>query len=329
MRRYNFTNPLFLSKIYSMLRRFFIILSLFVLTTCDDGDIITVELVFDQELERCTNDNESYLIYDLRQDPNESLSLIIPRNDTNDLLFSEPTASGISTEFAINGSTVRFLYRTYNRAVVSSGTDQELCDVIPPSDLVIVEDYEATAGSAFVTVTIDDDDGDGIPSDLEGRGDADENGNFPNALNSDGDEFPDYLDEDDDNDNVKTINEIDSSDIDGDGDPTTNPLDTDGDLIPDYLDTDDDGDMVLTIQEDANGDKDPRNDQNTNSAGDLVPHYLNILEVTNYGSPGFTENNSYTRTVLTNFVINDVNLEILSAEIINLGTLTTVFTVNQ
>lgn len=312
-----------------MLRRFFILFSLLLLTTCDDGDIITVELVFDQELERCENDTESYLIYDLREDPSESLSLIIPRNDTNDLLFSEPTTPGAPEELLINGSTVRFLYRTYNRAVVSSGTDQELCDVIPPSDLNIVEDYEATSGSVFITTTIDDDDGDGIPSDLEGRGAIDANGDYPDAADSDGDGIADYLDEDDDNDNVKTVREIDTDNLDGDNDPTTNPLDTDLDGTPDYLDDDDDDDLILTINEDANGDMDPTNDQNTNADNQLVPHYLNSLEDTDYGSPGFREDNTYTRTVFTSFLVTGIDLQILTAEAVDLGVLTTVFTVEQ
>ena len=318
MQRYNFTNPLFLLKIESMVRRFFIIIALLFFTTCDDGDIITVELQFDMDLDRCTNDTESYLIYDLRQDPNESLSLIIPRNATNDLLFEEPTMQDTPTVLTINGSSVRFIYRTYNRAVGNT----ELCESVPPADLTILEDYEASTGTVEVTVTIEDDDGDGIPSDLEGRGIMDENGNFPNALNSDGDEFPDYLDEDDDNDNVKTIDEIDTINADGDNDPTTNPLDTDGDGVADYLDTDDDGDGVDTVEEDEDGDKDPRNDLNNNAEGILVPHYLNDIETVNYGFPGLTDNNQYTRTVFTSFLVKDIDLQILRATEVDFGMLT-------
>ncbi|WP_299364244.1 hypothetical protein [Winogradskyella sp.] len=308
-----------------MTRWFYTILFLLLLISCDDGDIITVELEFDMDLERCENDIDSYLIYDLREDPNESLSLIIPRTTDNELLFTEPTPSNMPTTLTINGTTVRFIYRTYNRAVVSSGANQELCDVVPPADLTILQDFEATTGSVDVTVTIEDDDNDGISSEDEGRGEMDENGNYPNALNTDGDAFPDYLDEDDDNDNVKTIDEIDTSNADGDGNPATNPLDTDNDGTPDYLDTDDDGDGVATIEEDADGDFNPRNDLNTNSEGELVAHYLNDLETTNYGSPGLTDNNIYTRTVNTSFLVRDINLEIFTATEVNFGTLITSF----
>ena len=200
MQRYNFTNLLFLFKIDFIMRHFYIILCLLCLTACDDGDILTVDLDFDKELERCDNDLNSFLIYDTREDPNESLSLIIPRTEISELLFTLPTPEGTPLEFPINGVDVRFLYRTYNRTIVND----ELCDLVQPGDLTIVEDYEATTGTVEVTSTIEDDDGDGIPSELEGRGELDENGEYSNAAYFDTDGIPDYLDEDDDNDNVKT-----------------------------------------------------------------------------------------------------------------------------
>ena len=301
-----------------MTRFFYIIFTLLLLTACDDGDIFTVDLEFDKELDLCSNNTESFLIYDTRQDPDESLSLIIPRGINDELPFTEATPVDEPIEYVINGSSVRFLYRTYNRSLANN----ELCNPVPPSDLAIVDDHEAPSGTAYATVTIEDDDNDGIPSDLEGRGEMDENGDYPDAQDSDGDVIPDYLDQDDDNDNVPTINEIDTDDLDGDDDPTTNPLDTDGDGIPDYLDEDDDGDGVNTILEDENQDKNPRNDLNLNADGATVPHYLNTLENTPYENPGLTDNNTYTRTVTVNFLVTDFNLDILSADEIDFGTLT-------
>ncbi len=144
----------------------------------------------------------------------------------------------------------------------------------------------------------------------------------PQADSSDEDGIPDYLDQDDDNDNVPTINEIDTDDIDGDGDPTNN-LDTDGDGNPDYLDIDDDGDGVNTILEDEDQDMNPRNDLNVGPDGvTIIPHYLNTLETTDHGNPGLTDTNIYTRTVTINFLIIDFNLEILSSDAIDFGTLT-------
>ena len=306
------------------MRHFYIIFCFVFLTACDDGDILTVELDFDKELERCNNDIESYLIYDTREDPNESLLLIIDRNEENDLLFEIPTTVDEPVVLNIT-SEARFIYRTYNRAIASG----ELCAIIPPAGLNIVEDYEATTGTVEVTVIIEDDDGDGIPSEDEGR-DPNGDGDFSDAINSDAsgpnpDDIPDYLDEDDDNDNVKTKFELDDDDTDGDNDPTTNPRDTDGDGIPDYLDADDDGDGVLTIEEDEDGDQNPLDDLGNNAETELVPHFRNTLETTNYGSPGLIDlsENTYTRTVTTRFLVKNINLEILRTTEVDFGILTT------
>ncbi|APY06967.1 hypothetical protein BWZ20_01045 [Winogradskyella sp. J14-2] len=295
-----------------MMRHLYVIFALLLLTACDDGDIITVDLEFDKELDLCTNNTESFLIYDTRENPNESLSLIIPRGNNEEFPFTEATPVGEPIEFNLQQIGNRFIYRTYNRSIV----DGELCSPIPPANLTIVEDYEADAGTAFATVSIEDDDNDGIPNTFEyGPGGID------NPRNSDDDEFPDYIDQDDDNDNVLTINEIETDDIDGDGDPSNN-LDTDGDGIADYLDEDDDGDGVDTILEDANQNKDPRDDRNLNAEGVEVPDYLNVLEATDHGNPGLAGGNIYTRTVTVNFLIEDFNLDILSATEIDFGTLT-------
>lgn len=302
-----------------MKRLFFIFFSLLLITACDDGDIITVDLDFDKELSMCTNNTESFLIYDLRSDPNESLSIIIPREADQEYPFTLATATDTPTTFAINGSSNRFLYRTYNRAV----GDNELCASVTPGDLNIIEDYEASSGTIYATVTIQDDDGDGVPNEFEGiSGEPDENGIYINSLDTDGDGFPNYIDDDDDNDNVKTIDEIDNSD--GDNDPTTNPLNTDGDEFLNYLDNDDDGDGTPTIDEDSTDTQNPRNSLNLNNDANGNPqfHYLNPLETTDYGDIEHIGGNIYTRTVTIDFLIEDFDLSIISATQLNFGTLT-------
>ncbi|WP_296316851.1 hypothetical protein [Winogradskyella sp. UBA3174] len=298
-----------------MLRRIYIILFLVVFTACDDGDIIVADLNFDQELDRCDNFEDSYLIFDTRVDPNESLSLIIPKDDANELLFTEPTPIDEPTLFTINENTIRFNYRIYNRAVINS----DLCTVIPPADLDIKADYEAPTGDVIVTVTIEDDDNDGVPTEFEGRGELDENGEYSNAEDFDLDGIPDYLDEDDDNDNVKTIDEIDNTNIDGDNNPTTNPLDTDGNGNPNYLDADDDGDGTPTRLEDENGDKIPQNDSVVNADGINVVRYLYDGATEPFSDPGFIAN-EYRRTVRTRFLILNVSLGPVGATEIEFGT---------
>jgi len=322
MQRYNFTNPLFLLKIESMIRRFFILLCFAFLTTCDDGDILTVDLDFDEELAQCDNFEDYHLVYDTREDPNEALILIFEKgDDINDALFTHATTEGSPTELTIDASTTRFIYRTYNRELTSS----DICAVVPPSDLTIREDYEAGSGEVYVTSTIEDDDNDGVPNEYEGiAGLPNEDGIYMESLDTDGDGIPNYLDIDDDGDNVLTENELDELDEDGDGDPLTNPLNTDGDLFPNYLDNDDDGDGILTRLEDANGENGPGDDRiAVNNV--LVELYLNAAENTSYVFDDYDAfENSYTRTIETVFVINNTDLTIFRTTEITLGTLTTI-----
>ena len=314
MKRYNFTNPLFLFKIESMMRRLFFFLSLLVLVACDDGDILTVELDFDQELERCDNDVASYLLYDTRTDPNESLTLLIPKSTETELFFTTATTNVLD----INGSTVRFNYRTYN-----TSPDGLLCDILTSQDLVIREDYEADQGMVYITSTIVDDDNDDIPSvDEYGPG------GIANPQDSDGDGIPDYLDEDDDNDNVLTRNELDNQNLDGDDNPLTNPLDTDGDGTPNYLDDDDDGDEVLTRLEDSNGNMNPLDDFVINTEGITIARFLYDAEATPFADSGFIDN-SYTRVVTTSFRVEDIDLDILRATVVDFGTFISSFDISS
>lgn len=319
MKRYNFTNPLFLFKIESMMRRCFFLLSLLFFVGCNDGDILTVELDFDKDLDRCNNDVNSYLLYDTRTDPNESLTLVIPRNEDTENYFINPTEGTLT----INQSTVRFNYRTYNANPAGS-----LCDVLSNPDLIVTENYEADTGTVYITSTIVDDDNDGIPS-IDEYGP----GGIENPQDSDGDGIPDYLDQDDDNDNVLTSLELlDDLDEDGDGDPLTNILDTDGDEVPNYLDNDDDGDGIPTKLEDTTGNRSPRNAENyvTNEEGIDVYRYLynHPSAMEPFEDSGFISN-TFTRVVTTAFRIEDINLEIIRATVVDFGSYISTYTITQ
>ncbi|MBU2927251.1 hypothetical protein [Winogradskyella psychrotolerans] len=323
MERYNFTNPLFLLKIVSMIRRFLILFCFAFLTTCDDGDILTVDLDFDEDLDYCENFEEYHLVYDTREDPNEALILIFPKSTTNDALFTSATTVDVPEELTIDEDDVRFIYRTYNREL----DEDDMCAIITPYDLTIIDDYEAGSGDVYITSTIVDDDNDGVPSISEyGPGGIDD----PQDTDNDG--IPDYLDIDDDGDNVLTENELDELDEDGDDDPLTNPLNTDAnhptnsDDLPDYLDPDDDGDLIPTRLEDANGENGPNDDRVTVN-GVLVLLYLNSAEDTAYEFDDYDAfENAYTRTVTTNFIIKDTDLTIFRSTEIDFGTLTTTIT---
>jgi gliding motility-associated-like protein len=162
----------------------------------------------------------------------------------------------------------------------------------------IPDNVEAQTTSGYIAPSGEDTNGNGLD-------DAYEDGSlgiFP--VDTDGDNLPDYLDEDSDDDNVPDNIEghdhdqdgvadvtFIGSDKDNDGlddgyegataidldvndeidDPFNDLPNTDGDDESDYRDTDDDGDALRTVEEDINGDGDYANDD---SDGDGTPDYL-------------------------------------------------------
>ena len=303
------------------MRHIFVLLLGLFLFTCDDGDIITIELDFDQELELCENNVNSFLVYDVRDDPSESLILTFPRDPSTEALFTTPTLPDQPAILDINGGSIRFNFRGYNRNL----ENDELCELIPPANLVITEDYDADSGHVFITVTAIDDDNDGVPSALE---DINGNGDLTDD-DTDSDGIPNYIDEDDDNDNVKTSDELDNLNLDGDNNPLTNPIDTDGDGTPNFLDNDDDGDFVLTRLEDQDCNNNPQDDRVINPDGSLGdPFYLVESVDESYPCTTFITN-SYTRTIITQFRVEGVNLGPVNATEIDFGTYESSFEVSN
>lgn len=243
---------------------------LLVLSACDDGDVILVELDFDDTFEACGE----LVFFNVKESPAESISLQIssPPLTLNDILKVVPTAPGsylvelvnpILTG-TVNGTTNLFNYRSYGTL-----TSNLFCNDVPPSNLQIIQDLSSYDGIYTITTIFFEDDDDGIPAEME---DINGNGNLFDD-DTDGDGIPNFLDEDDDGDNVLTKTELlDYDNTDDDGDPLTNPKDTDGDGIPNYLDPDDDGDGVLTInEENISQDQNPANDYTDQN----IPDYLN------------------------------------------------------
>ncbi|MCK0109885.1 hypothetical protein MWU58_11320 [Flavobacteriaceae bacterium S0825] len=136
-----------------MRKSFFILLAtIFTITSCDDGDIITVDLEFDKTLALCGNENSAnYVIYDIKTDTNESLTLLFPVNDANKLIFN-PIDNPHSGSFNIDNNTVKFNYRTYN-----GDPEEMICQEIPSSTVSIIRDYEAENGTVYYTTTYEDD----------------------------------------------------------------------------------------------------------------------------------------------------------------------------
>ena len=244
------------------MRNYFLVLifSCFVFVSCNDGDVISVELDFDKTLTLCGDETSSnYILYDTKTTPFESLTLLFPNNVQADSIFNTGI-SGKTETLLINGNSVRFNYRTY-----SADSNNYICQDIPDASVSVTNNYEASSGNVIFTTTFEDDDNDGVPNALEFDGDTD------------GDTIPDYKDYDDDGDNVPTINEKPDPNGDGDlSDMQDTDGDSDGDTIPDYKDYDDDGDNVPTKDEnpDPNGDGDLSDMQDTD--GDSIPDYLDV-----------------------------------------------------
>lgn len=235
-----------------------------VTVSCDDGDIIITDFDFeDRQLQWC-GDDQTQVFFKTNEEPYEAIALTadLARVGENVLLDEE----GVFT-LPINAEN-QVIYRTFDGEIGSS----YFCSPIPPSSPRVQEEYRSSSGGTIVITSQlrnnHDHDGDGVPSEVEMNVEADYTANgYPDT---DGDGIPDYLDTDDDNDNVPTAVEIDQSKINAPHTAGSYP-DTDGDGIPNYRDPDDDGDGVLSREEDWNESRDPSDDTNE----DGVPHYLN------------------------------------------------------
>lgn len=301
-------------NIYSVLVVFFLLFS------CDDGDIITVQLEFGDTFETCGE----LVVYKTKTDPNESLSLQItktPAVTLESLLETEIDATNplfvnlVNNAPNFDGSETIFNYRTYGSAIPSN----LFCNDVPPANLNVTQDYVSTGVSADFLITLIEDDGDGIPAELE---DINNNGDLDDD-DTDNDGLPNYLDDDDDGDNVKTATENPNySTTDG----LANAQDTDDDGTPDYLDIDDDDDMVLTRDEENDSeDQNPTNDITNNSIG---PDYLND-EVSNTVPATAFRIHTISQSFNVQLQLSNINISILSQDTMDFGTLDNGTSTNQ
>lgn len=276
-------------------------LSLLCSYSCDDGNIITIELEFEDTFSACGESN--LVLFKTKSTPSESLSVVINNLTVEDLLEVGDDNTLVLPK------TGTFNYRTYSNETLSN----LFCNDIPPADIKIVQDYnDSSVNATFSTVLIEDDQDGVLPAleDLNGNGDLTDD-------DTDGDGLPDYIDADDDGDNVLTKDE--DPDPNGDG-FFDDALDTDGDGIPNYLDADDDGDGIDTRDEETDSqDQNPGNDV-TNS--DVGADYLN-KDVANTSTPVATayRNHTIKQTYTVTLMITEISLEIISIDELDFGLL--------
>lgn len=267
--------------LFVMRKLFFIFILFSLFCSCNDGEIIVTDFNFEaSNLNNCGGPG-AYIFYNINNSLSaESISLIL---ETSDVLFFE---SG-TVEYVLNGNTYVVNYRKYDSDI----TDSYFCSNIPPTSPGVSIEYLGASGIALLTTIVTRDDEDGIEEDPE------------NNLDTDNDGLLNYFDNDDDGDNVPTVNELGAGFLSGNNEF---PLDTDNDGIFDYLDIDDDGDTILTRYEDANGDLDPTND------------FTGISDDPDYLTPAIANNNAIDQYRIHSYQItSDIELVINNLVLVN------------
>ncbi|MBT8393597.1 MAG: hypothetical protein KJN66_01995 [Bacteroidia bacterium] len=272
------------------------------LANCNDGDVITVDLEFEDTFSYCGE----LVFYKTKTDPAESLSVKItsPVTTIDDLIEVDPDGT-LETTITINGNSNVFYYRTYN-----TDPADVFCNDIP-ENIIITNDSQSDSGTITINTLLIEDDNDGIPAELE---DLNDNGDLEDD-DTDGDGIPNYLDDDDDGDNVRTVSENPNySSANG----LTEAQDTDLDSIPDFLDNDDDGDGVLTRdEENETQDQNPTNDITDNTIG---PDYLNDQISTEILANAYRIH-TIKQTYTISTVISDFSFPNLNQDELDFGTL--------
>lgn len=244
--------------------------------SCDNGDIIVTTFDLEESnLNLCSLGQQNVLYVTNDDGVYESMSLQLNEASLENIQEALSENPGETIEIALSNNNL-LVYRIYDGEI---GNDY-FCRAVPPSDPNVIDEYITTEGTVRITTNYNDTgdgqdaDGDGIINIEEGM-DPDERNNPDSETHqdTDGDAIPDYLDIDDDGDNVTTVREnlVDAEELVDDTYP-----DSDGDGVPNYLDPNDDGDNVDTRFE-VNP-NDPNTWDNPASyvlAEDGTPNYLN------------------------------------------------------
>jgi len=266
-----------LLKMIAMYRYLGVLFLLAVFTSCNDGDIIVTSFDFEnQELSVC-GEGTSKVLYNINNENIfETISFTLSSSQLSNLDNVLTTNTGQPISLPLTGSN-EIIYRTYDGTVPNN----YFCGVIPPSSPKVEEEFKSVGGTVVISTIARDEtdhDKDGILSVDEGMNEA--NG----GRDTDRDGIPDYLDLDDDGDNVKTSVEI----VNAGDDPTAGGYrDSDGDGIPNYMDPDDDEDGVLSKLEVTEANQDPAS--NFNEGG--IPKYLDLFSTDSFNEVDFVIEN--------------------------------------
>lgn len=228
----------------------FVLLVQFILLACDDGEIIVNNFDFeDSTLEWC--EEFEFVFFQINPESNETLAL--------EFSTTENFTSEIGQVLVELTDDDQVIYRRFNSAISSD----YFCSPIPPTTPTVAEELISNTGEITITtegtqddndgilaevedpsgtvdtdndglfdIIDDDDDGDNVPTILEGLVFNDDGSiNVELSLDTDGDGILNYLDPDDDGDGILTRNE----DTDGNLNPTDDNSDPANPGIDDYL----------------------------------------------------------------------------------------------
>ena len=289
-----------------MRRVLFGLFSLVLLNSCDDGEIIVTDFDFDDSsIQFCEGPNKN-VFYAINNDGIfESISLEfsdsqLSIDENGNLIPPDPINEEIS--FPLDDQNDRIVYRLYT-GEIPTGANNYFCNVVPPSSPNVVEEWISGSGAtARITGRFTDERGDADPDGdglLNNEEEWDSNGVAYQDTDNDG--IPDYLDVDDDGDNVPTrIENANNAPLNDEG-----VIDSDNDGILNYLDPDDDGDGVPTRLEVEEGNED--NPVAFSSTGDGVANYLNDEQRERLEHDEYIPNN-VTRTFGFQILIDNLQL---------------------
>lgn len=258
------------------------------LVSCDDGDLIVTDFNFENKNLQWCGDNTTQVLFNINNDQvHEAIAFRFQLDTPEPRFFA--TEEG-QTAIPLNSDN-QVIYRIFGSEVDNS----YFCNEVPPVSPSVREEFRSTSGGEMIITTslknATDHDGDNVPSAEEG---------MSSEQDTDGDGIPDYLDIDDDGDNVLTRVEIEVEASDQVG----SYPDSDGDGIADYLDADDDNDQVPTRNEDWNLNNNPADDQNEEN----LPHYLNP-EISDFFEVSTVRENTISRSF--RYTVSAENLTLL------------------
>lgn len=291
-----------------------------VLIGCDDGDIITNDFDFeDAAVELCPvtpviGQIDDYVFFKNEDANFETLALSF---QTADDILNELTEHGPYSITSANSNS--FEYRKLDAAPGSNYYCNNI-PPSSPRVIEVFEAIGGEITVTTSIRTLDDNDGIPADQEGAVFVDGVIDHNATNHQDTDGDGIPDYRDEDDDGDNVPTSLEgvvlNDNGTINMAASRNTDSA-TENTFTLDYLDPDDDGDGVLTRNESTDDDIDPTNDGFDPSDPLSVPNYRNALfDIP--ASPLIEEyiEHSIRSTTQLRIVINDLTLSNQNEEIV-------------